>query len=165
MPPMSAKEKARLRALHAEGKSCRQIGKALGRGAATVSRHAAAMGLSFAREATVKATSARVIDLAAFRAQEAVALAEDARRIREQLWQPFLAWSIGGRENVYTEHEMPRPDPRTQRDIVLSAKACHEASLKLTESTAGDGDKDAVSLLHQLGDAFRQVGDYPDDAA
>jgi hypothetical protein len=162
---MSSAEKRKLSDLHAEGKSAYRIAKDLGRSRATVTKHAAEMGLSFAREQTAAATSARVADLAAFRAAEAEALARDAQRLREQLWQPYTAWSIGGRENVYTEHQLDKPDVRSQRDIILAAKAAHEISIKLTEATAGRGDADAASLLHQLGEAFQRVGDYPDDAA
>lgn len=61
-----------MRRLHAKGKSHNQIARELGRGAATVSKIAAAEGLSFsggARVASASATDARRADAAVRREQ------------------------------------------------------------------------------------------------
>jgi hypothetical protein len=67
--PVTEAEKARLRELHGTGLSCQQIGREMSRNPATISRHAAALGLSFDRSKVKAATEARVADVAARRAE------------------------------------------------------------------------------------------------
>ena len=65
--PVSDDELARLRELHGAGLSCRQIAKEMSRTPATISKHAAELGLKFDRSQVREATAARSADLAAIR--------------------------------------------------------------------------------------------------
>ena len=65
--PVTAEELGRLRELHGAGLSCRQIAKEMGRTPATISKHAAELGLKFDRAQVKEATAARSADLAAIR--------------------------------------------------------------------------------------------------
>lgn len=65
--PVTDEELARLRELHGAGLSCRQIAKEMGRTPATISKHAAELGLKFDRAQVKEATAARSADLAAIR--------------------------------------------------------------------------------------------------
>jgi hypothetical protein len=67
--PVSEAERGRLRELHGAGLGCGQIAAEMSRNAGTISRHAAAMGLSFDRSKLKAATAARVADVAARRAE------------------------------------------------------------------------------------------------
>jgi hypothetical protein len=67
--PITDTELARLRELHGTGASCRQIARDMNRAPITVSKHAAALGLSFDRSQVKAATAARVADVAARRAE------------------------------------------------------------------------------------------------
>ena len=67
--PITDTELARLRELHGTGASCRQIAREMNRAPITVSKHAAALGLSFDRSQVKAATEARVADVAARRAE------------------------------------------------------------------------------------------------
>jgi hypothetical protein len=67
--PITDTELARLRELHGTGASCRAIAREMDRSPVTVSRHAAALGLSFDRSQVKAATEARVADIAARRAK------------------------------------------------------------------------------------------------
>jgi hypothetical protein len=77
--PVTAGELDKLRRLHTEGLNCRQIARELGRAPVTVSRHAAAMGITFDRSKTKEATAARVADLAALRAETSARFLAEAR--------------------------------------------------------------------------------------
>src|ERR1039458_8243251 len=67
--PVSDDELARLAELHDAGLSCGQIAREMSRDPGTISRKAAAMGLSFDRAKTKKAVAARVVDISARRAE------------------------------------------------------------------------------------------------
>lgn len=66
--PITEEEKAEIKRLHGEGKSCRQIADAIDRAPNTVSKHAAEMGLTFDREKTEAGTRAVMADNRARRA-------------------------------------------------------------------------------------------------
>ena len=66
--PVTDADRNQIRALHAAGRSARQIAAAIGRHASVVSYHAKAMGLAFDRAQTRVATDAHVEDNRARRA-------------------------------------------------------------------------------------------------
>lgn len=83
--PVSEAERARLRELHGAGLSCGQIAREMSRDRATISRHARALGLSFARDQTKNATEARVIDAAAKRAEISLQFLQLTERINAKV--------------------------------------------------------------------------------
>jgi hypothetical protein len=151
---VTSTERDRIKALMARGLSCNAIARELGRGPATISRHAAAMGLSFDRSATREAVSARVIDLKDRRAAGAVAQAEIAERLQAQVFEPTKMRSIGGRDNVYTEQEIELPLIHDQLELVRAAQVAWTTSMKLTEFSTGESSEAAKSLLSGIAAAL-----------
>ncbi|MFF5972228.1 helix-turn-helix domain-containing protein [Streptomyces sp. NPDC012769] len=129
--PVTDEERTRIRELHAQGLGRNAIARELGRGTRTISVEAAAMNLVFDRAATEAATAARKADLAEKRAILADALADDALRLTEQLWQPTFVYSFGGKDNVYEEHRVPEPPPADKRALMAAATAAAAQSLRL----------------------------------
>lgn len=153
--PITAKDRERVRRLHAEGKTRNQIAREIGRSGSTVSKIAEALGLTFERGAEVlAATEARQADLAALRAGLALDLTRDAMRLREQLWQPARVFAFGGKDNEYAEEWHPEPPPADKRALLGAAGMAIDRSLKLAPIDSG-GDADQVrSMLGSLGEAI-----------
>lgn len=134
--PITDDERARLADLHAQGLSRNEIARELGRAQSTISKLAAAAGLTFDRARTAEATRVKVVDAKARRAQLATDLLADAERMRQQLWTPTTIYNFGGKENTYNEHQVERPPFRDQRDIVHSVGLLVDKHVRLTEVDA-----------------------------
>ncbi|MFI1371335.1 helix-turn-helix domain-containing protein [Streptomyces longwoodensis] len=129
--PFSEDEIAELQRLHAEGKGRNEIARALGRSLRGVSIHAGRLGLTFDRSMTEAATRARKADLEERRVILAEALQADAEQLTEQLWQPSVVFNIGGKDNEYTEHELPEPPADAKKALMSAAALAIDKSLKL----------------------------------
>jgi hypothetical protein len=144
MAAVTDQERERVRELHAQGFGRNQIAIELGRSAGTVTTIAKQLGLSFDRSETAAATEAKVQDAKAIRAQLAIDLLSDARRLREQLWQPALVYSFGGRDNTYAETWQDKPDFASQLKIVQAAKAALDGVLRIE---AHDADTQGLAAV------------------
>ena len=145
-------ESRRLRELHADGLSLRSCAKELGRPDSTVSYWAKKLKLSFDRSKTKKATEARVVDLKAKRVEIEQRLIDEAGKVIDQMWEPTVAFSFGGKDNVYTEHEIMQPTFGNQKDIMQTAAIALREANKLHEMNAGadsDGAKSALTQMHE----------------
>ncbi|MFI8360725.1 helix-turn-helix domain-containing protein [Streptomyces sp. NPDC085612] len=129
--PVTDAERKEMRRLHAEGHGRNEIARRLGRGTRTVSVQCAAMNLMFDNTATEAATAARNAQLAEKRSILADALVDDALRLTEQLWQPAKVFNIGGKDNTYTEKEVPEPPAADKRALMTAATAAAAQSLRL----------------------------------
>lgn len=118
-----------MRELHAQGLSCSEIARRLGRSAATVSEHCKAMGLSFDRTRTIIATQAAVADNKALRATTSRRFLEKANQLLDQMDEPHIVFNIGGKDNVYTEHLMDRAPTADLRNLMASATAAFDKHL------------------------------------
>lgn len=165
MSAVTATEQDRIRQMVARGMSCNAIARELGRGPATISRQARKLGLSFDRASTATATEARVIDLAARRARAAEAQADIAERLQGQVFAPAKMHSIGGRDNIHTEHDLDEPLFHDKLELVRATQVAWTTSMKLTEFSAGEADSGARSLIGGLAAAFKVAADNlpPDD--
>lgn len=142
--PITDLDREQVRRLHTEGKSRNQIARSIGRGAATVSKIASELGLTFAGGArVVAATEARRADAAARRAQ----LADDA-----------LDGAL-----VQVERVGAADSARDARDYATAARALTEVHAKVAElaRTSGTGSTGG-SMLDRLADAL--LGPTGDDA-
>jgi len=145
-------DRDQVRALHAQGLSRNAIAKQLGRSGRTVSRIAVELGLSFERGPQVAAaTEARKVDAKARRAALAVALLDDAERLRAQLWQPHLYWEWGGRDHTYDEKLADEPTPTDKLKLMQATGTAIDRAVRLDEYDAGTGLGQVVSLLDKLG--------------
>lgn len=129
--PVTDQERQRVRELHAEGCSRNEIARRIGRGARTVSRIAAKLGLTFDRTQTEEATRARKADLEERRVILAEALQTDAEQLTDQMWQPAKVFRIGGSANKYVEKQVDEPPADAKRDLMAAAGIAIEKSLKL----------------------------------
>lgn len=134
--PITDADRARVRHLHAEGKSRNAIARAIERSAATVSKIAAHEGLAFSGGARVAAaTEARRADAAARREQ----LAEDS--LDAALRQ--------------VEQTVGADSARDARDRATAARALTEVHARVSELARHSGTGSAGgSMLDRLADAL-----------
>ncbi|MFD6889285.1 helix-turn-helix domain-containing protein [Streptomyces sp. NPDC059957] len=133
--PITDADRAAVRRLHGAGKSRNQIARELGRGAATVSKIAAAEGLTFSGGARVAAaTDARRADAVARREQ----LADDA-----------LDGALAQVERVGAADSA-----RDARDYATAARALTEVHAKVAELARSNKTSSAGGMLDRLADAL-----------
>lgn len=90
------------------------------------------------------------------RAELGLALINDAARLREQLWKPWVAYDFGGGgENYgYHEHLLKQPDARAQQAIAIAMAICVDKHLAIEradlESNTGTVKGAIVSLIDRL---------------
>ncbi|TGB14410.1 helix-turn-helix domain-containing protein [Streptomyces sp. MZ04] len=134
--PITDRDREAVRRLHSEGKSRNAIARQLGRGAATVSKIAAELGLAFSGAArAAAATEARRADAAAR---------------REQLADEALDGALGQVERTTTAD-----NARDARDHATAARALTEVHARVTELArqTSTGSKGAA-MLDRLADAL-----------
>lgn len=149
--PLTDAEKQKIRELHAEGAGRNEIARQLDRPFGTITKFCQDEGLPFDRRAELaEATEIRMADLADLRAQLAADLTVDAVLLREQMWQPYTAYSFGGKDNEYNEHEFNEATPEAKRALMLTAGVAIDRSLKLAPAVDGNGADDAKSMLGKL---------------
>jgi len=153
--PLSDDVVARIRELAAQGVSRDEIARRLEVGRATVSKYAPAA--SFDRSATAAATEARLADLREARQRLALALLQDAAKLREQLWQKHMAFAFGGKDNVYNQHEIPEPTASDKRNLMQAAATAIDRSLRLIEYDSTESPDVARSMLGRLADALHET--------
>lgn len=126
-------KRAQLRKLHAEELSVREIAKRLGISRSTVSRWAKEDGLAFDRARTAQAVAAHAIDLAAGRQRLAEKMLQRAEEALDDLDKPYLVFSFGGRDNVYTEQELKRPPIEVKRNVLTMAGITFDKLSRIVE--------------------------------
>ncbi|MFE5673853.1 helix-turn-helix domain-containing protein [Streptomyces erythrochromogenes] len=162
--PITDKDRAAVRRLHAQGKTRNDIARKIGRSPSTVTKIARDLDLSFDRAAEVAvATEVRRADLAARRTALATALHDDAERLRAQLWEPCTVGAFGGKDNVWSETRLDKPTFGDQRAILAATGTAIEKSLKLAPAAGGEGADQVRSMLGALGEALTRAADDGDD--
>lgn len=162
--PITDKERAAVRRLHAEGKTRNEIARELKRSPSTVSKLAREQELTFDRAAEVAvATEVRRADLADRRARLALDLQADAEKLREQLWQPCTVGEFAGKDGDWHEAHLDRPRFGDQRQIISATATAIQQSLRLAPAEGGT-DGDAVkSMLGTLGEALTRAARDDDE--
>ncbi|GMA31590.1 hypothetical protein [Litorihabitans aurantiacus] len=150
----TADDDATLTALHDDGATLTAAARQMGRGKATVSKHAARLGLTWDRTATAAATEAKVLDAKGRRAQLQLDLLADAERLREQLWEPTVAFNFGGKDNTYAETRLDQPTFADKLKIVQATGIAIDRSLKLDLHDSAAGATAVVGLLQQTAAAL-----------
>lgn len=149
--PVTDDEREQIRALHAQGIGRNEIARAIGRGTRTVSVQAGKMGLVFDNaEMTDAATRVRKAQLAARRMDLAEALQEDAERLTEQMWEPAVVFSFGGKDNTYEKRDVDEPPADAKKALMGAAGMAIDRSLKLVPSEETAAEDEAKSMLGQL---------------
>jgi len=149
--PYTDEEREAVRTRHAAGMSRNAISRETGIHMRKVSALAAQQGLTFRRAAHVKeAVEAKKVDAAARRAAIALALLDDAERMRQQLFAPMIAFNFGGRDNTYEEHPIPEPTARDKRDLAGAVTGLLTTAMRLDEYDRDTGATDERSVLGDL---------------
>ncbi|MFE5591456.1 helix-turn-helix domain-containing protein [Streptomyces sp. NPDC056549] len=129
--PVGEDDERQVRDLHAQGLGRNEIARRLERSGRTISIIAARLNLEFTTEGTEKATRHRTAQLAEKRAILADALTDDALRLTAQMWEPAVVYNIGGKDNSYTEEQVPEPPAADKRALMAAATAAAAQSLRL----------------------------------
>jgi ParB-like chromosome segregation protein Spo0J len=129
--PINDDDREQVRRLHAEGLGRNDIARAIGRSPSTVSKIAAALGLTFDRTATAVATEARKADARAMRAEIAIGLLEDVVRLRAQLFKSCTVFNFGGKENTFEQALIDEPTFADKRNILTAIGTAVDRAMKL----------------------------------
>lgn len=140
--------------LHATGTTRNDIARQTGRAQATVTKIVHDAGLSFDRASTEAATKARQADFRSRRAEISDRLLHKVVELLEQMDQPHLAFSFGGRDNTYAEHVLPKPATGDLRNLMQTASTAIGRHIDLERVDTESGAADARSMLGQLGEAL-----------
>lgn len=147
--PISDDERAAIIATLIETENVHETARRHDRGIATVSRIAKAEGIQVAaRSRTRNATQARQIDAKAARAELRLQLLDDARRLRQQLWEPAverkaMTVSKGGGVSAVeiVDVRLDQPTFADKQRIMTSAAIAIDKSLALERhDDSGDGE-------------------------
>lgn len=154
-PPLSPAELDQIRQLHADGESCNSIARQLERSASTISKAARQLGLSWDASRTEAATEAHKATSAEKRARLEGRLLDEAALLLDQLHQPHLVYSFGGRDNTYASKTLPEPDVAAKRQLVQAAGVAIDKAIKLADvdraGAAAEAGKSLVGgLFHML---------------
>lgn len=158
--PWTAADDQRLTVLHGEGRSLHSIAAEMTRSKHTISRKAAALGLTWDRTATAKAAEAVVVDNRKRRGAIVTRLYAQAEAELAGLEQASQGWRTilkgeYGLESGVTLTFAPSRDRRDVADI-LSRHLTAAAKLEAIDASAGvDTER---SLLAQLGQALGVTG-------
>jgi transposase-like protein len=117
---LSPAERRRIAEALRGGGSVHGVAREFGRSKDTVSRIAAGAGIDVGRSEPKIATEARLADTRSRLAELAGLLVEDAHKLHGQLFAPHTAFAFGGRDNVYSEHEIPEPTARDKQALMTS---------------------------------------------
>jgi AraC-like DNA-binding protein len=149
--PVTDADRRLVAELHAEGLSRNEIARRIHRSGRTVSRIADELGLSFERGEQVQAaTEARKVDARSRRARLALALLEDAERLRQQLFAACTVWNFGGKDNSFESQLIDEPSFRDKREIMSAIGIAIDRSVRLDEYDSGASVGQVVSLLESL---------------
>ncbi len=155
MSPITDAERDQVRKLHAQDYGRNKISELTGIHARRVSAIAKDLGLTFRRGPRVAAaTEARKADAASRRAALALALLDDAERLRKQLWEPATIHNFGGRDNTYNSHQLDEPLFGDKLKISQATGVLIDRSLRLTDYDAERGAGEVRSMLGELGRAL-----------
>ena len=157
------KDRADIRALHAQGLGRNAIATRIGRSPRTVSYLAAAMNLSFDRTATAVATAARVTDAKARRAAIIEGLydvaEDDLAYLRQKDPVELVEVSMG----APVRYNAPRLPAQDRKALVTAVSSATTAAARL-EALDGDPETDSArSVLGALADGIRKLADAQGD--
>jgi hypothetical protein len=150
--PVDAAVRARIKSLVEAGLSRNAIARELKISPSTVTRVANQFDppLSFDRSTSAAATAARQSDAKAKRAKLQDELMTKAFAFVNAIDQPFLTFNIGGKDNVYTEHELTSPPTGDILNLMRSVSLALKEARDLRKDDDDEGVGDAESLLMNL---------------
>jgi predicted transcriptional regulator len=149
--PVDPDTRARAIELIGEGMPRNAIARELRIAPSSVSGIAKDAGLTFERAtATASATAARQHDLKVRRLELIDELMSKAADHLVAIDQPFLAFSFGGKENTYAEHELDRPPTGDILNLHRAASIALKDARELIRDDDDEGVAEAESMLMNL---------------
>lgn len=152
--------RARVAALHAEGKGRNAIAAELRLGNSTVTRIAKALGLDFSRAQTAVAVAARVRTLKERRAEIVSRLYSRAEANLDRLEAGSFKTLVRGEGGAEHVDELDFVPPEHERALVATIGTALTSAAKLELQDGDQKADDAKSLLRNLGAALQAI---PDD--
>ena len=166
MPPRIDDEKraAILEDIRAKAGSTRVIAARHGVSDASVRNIAKDAGETeaFSREGTEKATRARQADLAALRAEVSEKYLRKASELLDQMSEPHLVYSFGGKENTYNEAVLERAPTGDLRNLMTASAVALDKHLKILATETDSGAATAASMLSGIADALEKAAEVLD---
>lgn len=133
--PIGEEERVEIVEAIRSGKARNDIARDFERSPGVVSKIALAEGLSFERAAeTATAAEARKADLAQRRSDLRNRFMDEANGFLDQLHEPHVV--IGWHKGEAFEHQLPEPDARSKRDLMIAAGICVDKALRLDDADA-----------------------------
>lgn len=164
----TADELERVRDLHSEGMSCRQIASEMGRAFSAVSRHCRDMGLTFNTERTNEATEVRVTANRARRAVLETRFLDEAANLLDQLHHPHLVYNFS-KDNDFATQELDEPDVAAKAALIRAAGVAVDKAVKLADTDKATAEaqvgKSMVGALFGMFNASLPPDDEPDEPA
>ena len=154
--PVEAATRVRVIELVKAGTPRNAVARELMIAPSSVSKIAAEEGLTFERaNETASATAARAHDLKVRRLELIDELFSKAQDHLVAIDQPFLAFNIGGKDNVYTDQELDRaPTPdilNLHRAASLALKDARELIHDDDDEGVGEAESMLMNLILELG--------------
>lgn len=110
---------------------------------------------AFSRETTEKATRARVADLAALRAEVSAKYLRKANELLDQMDDPHLVYSFGGKDNSYNEQVLERAPTGDLRNLMTASAVALDKHLKIVATETDAGAATGASMLSGIADALQ----------
>ncbi|MEU0236768.1 hypothetical protein ABZ234_03690 [Nocardiopsis sp. NPDC006198] len=117
---------------------------------------------AFARADTEKATRARTTDMAALRAEISEKYLRKANELLDQMDEPHLVYSFGGKENTYNEHLLDRAPTGDLRNLMTASAVALDKHLKILATETDSGAATAASMLSGIADALEKAAEVLD---
>lgn len=149
--PVEADVRARAIELIQAGTPRNAVARELQIAPSSVSGIARDAGLSFDRaNSTASATAARAHDLKVRRLELIEELMAKAQDHLVAIDQPFLAFSFGGKDNTYEEHELDRAPTGDILNLHRAASLALKDARELIKDDDDEGVAEAESMLMNL---------------
>lgn len=148
--PVSPELRARIIELITGGMARNAIAREVKIAPSVVTRIAQDEELSFDRGPTAAAVAARQIDMKARRIELIEELMSKAMDHIVAIDQPFLAFSFGGKDNDYNEHELDRAPTGDILNLHRAASLAMKDARELIRDDDDEGVGEAESLLMNL---------------
>ncbi|MBF8186335.1 helix-turn-helix domain-containing protein [Nonomuraea sp. K274] len=146
-----------MRRMHADGASCNEVARALGRAPSTISRVSARLGLTWDRAAqTAAATAAAQADARTRRLGIIARLYGQIETILDRLEAPVYSWTTTTGNGIETA-QLDQPPAQEVKALIQSVSSAATTAAKLEAVDSDHGADGAKSMIAGLAEGLRAV--------